>query len=98
MKRNNKNGRIVVKNVIKLFLVVVLIGTVLGFSNAKSEIVTKDYTVFENDTLWNIANKICQKSEDKDLNIQSVIKTIKDINNLENSNIYEGEVIKIPVY
>ena len=83
MKRNNKNGRIVVKNVIKLFLVVVLIGTFLGFSNAKSEIVTKDYTVFEND---------------KDLNIQSVIKTIKDINNLENSNIYEGEVIKIPVY
>ncbi len=98
MKNNRKSGKIVIKNIMILFAIFTLLGTCLNIAVAKKEFVTKEYVVCQNDTLWNISSKICKKSSDKNLKIQNVIKDIKTINNLSNTDIYEGEIIKLPVY
>ena len=98
MKRNNKNGKILVNNIVMLFLVLSVLGIFLNFSSAKEEMPLIEYEVSSNDTLWNISANICKKSDKENLNVQNVIKEIKKINNLQSSNIYEGQTLNLPVY
>lgn len=81
--------------IIKLLFV---IGIFLFSQNcvANKQIQMKEVYINNNDTLWSIAGKICEK--DDSLNIQNVIIDIKKINNLENSNIYVGQTLFIPEY
>ncbi len=96
---NKKNRRNILKsNIILLLVIFSCFGIFTTFINAKEEIITSDYFIQENDTLWNIAGEICKSNSDKDLNRQNIIIKIKNINNLEESNIYAGQVIKLPVY
>ena len=97
-KRSNKIIRENKVNILVVFVVlffVFLIST--NFSFGKNELRTKEIIVSENDTIWNISKDICNNSND-DLNIQFVVNKIKKINNLSNSDIYAGQVIKIPIY
>ena len=54
------------------------------------------YIVKGNDTLWTIAGQICDKNDD--LYIRKVIVDIKEMNKLEDSIIYIGQTIKLPIY
>ena len=97
-KRSNKIIRQNKVNILVVFVVlffVFLIST--NFSFGKNELRTRDFIVSENDTIWNISKDICNNSNDE-LNIQFVVNKIKKINNLSNSDIYAGQVIKIPIY
>lgn len=98
MISNKKSGKILVKNIVILFFVLSVIGLFLNSLNAKEELKLKEYQVSSNDTLWNISSSICNKSSKTDLNIQSVIKEIKKINNLKSNNIYEGQILNLPIY
>lgn len=78
-----------------LFIVIVII-----FSTqkclAQKQLSVTEQVVLSNDTLWDIAQTICQ--EKKDLNIQNVILDIKELNQLSNSVIYTGQTLYIPEY
>lgn len=66
----------------------------VNFANEQLEVV--GHQVSYNDTLWDLASDICDSNEN--LNIQNVIIEIKEINNLTDSVIYNGQVIYLPVY
>lgn len=85
-----------IKNIIALFIIIIVFKTLLSYQLAKSDFKTYDYMVKKNDTLWIIASRICDENEE--LNIKNVIIDITDINNIENSTIYSGQVIKLPIY
>lgn len=98
MKNKRRNGKVLIKNIVILFIILSVLGTLMTFSNAKEEISISEYTVVQNDTLWDIASKICEDSDRDDLNIKKVIKQIKKINSLDSNNIYSGQTIELPVY
>lgn len=54
--------------------------------------------VEDGDTLWNIASDL-QEDNDfyKDKDIRYIIDNIKSINNLESSNLYIDQELKIPI-
>lgn len=83
-------------NTALLFIVLSICGIFLNSNLAKEDIKTNEIVISKEDTIWSLAKGICNKRND--LNIQNVIIEIKEINNLENSDIYEGQVINIPVY
>ena len=47
------------------------------------------------ETLWSIAEGLYS---DENSNIQKIIYDIKDVNNMTESIVYEGQTINIPVY
>lgn len=85
-----------IKNVIILLGIIIVFKSLISYQLAKSEYLTYDYFVRNNDTIWTIAEKIC--SENNNLNIRNVISDIKNINNIESSTIYSGQTIKLPIY
>lgn len=62
-----------------------------SIANAHKEAEYIDYTISANETLWTIASKYKSPKED----IRAYIYKIKEINHLEDSNIYENQIIKI---
>ena len=46
------------------------------------------------DTLWTIAAKIT----DEESNIRNTIIEIKEINEMEDAQIYAGQTLKLPIY
>ena len=72
-----------------VFLLLTLFSTSIAKSNEEAEIIS--YTVCKGDTLWNIAQEY--KAENKD--IRQYIYEIEKLNNMTNSNIYEGQTLKI---
>lgn len=91
-----KRVKELVKNVLFILLVILLFKTIVSYQLAKTEYKTYEYEIKEKDTLWNIAMEICK--EDDDLYVRKVINDIKEINILNSSTIYEGQVIKLPIY
>ncbi|NLJ57642.1 MAG: LysM peptidoglycan-binding domain-containing protein [Tissierellia bacterium] len=78
-----------------IFLTTLLIGFIFtSFINAYSKDISQfDYiTIQEGDTLWSIA---ANYSSNKD--IREVIYHISKVNNIHNSHIYPGDIIKVPL-
>lgn len=82
---------------IVLFFIMLLI--CLLFSKAVysvSEISYKEKVVFSGDTLWEIAKtELAENDYFKNKNIRDVITEIKELNELEDSYIKEGQILKI---
>lgn len=73
-------------------ILVFLIVAIFNISIATSdEAETISYTVCKGDTLWTIAGEYTPKNKD----IRQTIYEIKQLNNMTNSNIYEGQELKI---
>lgn len=89
--------KIIIKNKFKfirsvtiiVFLLITLFSTSIAKTNIEAE--TISYIVCKGDTLWTIAKEY--KADDKD--IRQYIYEIKKINNMTNSNIYEGQILRI---
>ena len=79
-----------IKEMIKNTLFILII--ILSFK----VLISYEYIVKGNDTLWTIAGQICDKNDD--LYIRKVIVDIKEMNKLEDSIIYIGQTIKLPIY
>lgn len=82
-------------------LVVLIVALVIFSKNAysKGEIKYKEDFIYSGDTLWSIAKKEINNNRyfyNKD--IRDVVIELKYINNLEDSNLVEGQKIKIPIY
>lgn len=90
------NYRVLISNVLIILAIIFIFNTFNNDAIGKRQFVTKSYTINQNDTLWNIAIDICKNNDD--LNIQNVISDIEKVNNMQNSNIYSGQEIKLPVY
>lgn len=104
MKRINKRKFKIIsktKFIFNIFILLVIFTGISFFTSksfGKREVHTYDYTVTTSDTLWNISKTVCKNSNEKDLDIQSVVKDIKYRNNLVESDIYVGQVLQIPIY
>lgn len=82
------------KNILMILIFILLFKMVISYQLAKTEYKTYDYTVQKQDTLWTIAAKISEEES----NIRNTIIEIKEINQMEDANIYEGQTIKLPIY
>ena len=72
-----------------VFLLSILYSTSIARIDKEEE--TTLYTVNKGDTLWTIAQEY--KADNKD--IRQYIYELKKINNITNSNIYDGKTLKI---
>lgn len=97
MKIVNK-GKFIKTNLI----LIIIVGAIIGFTtNTYSKVETKykEEYVYSGDTLWSIAQEELKDNkyfENKD--IRYVINEIKDINNMSDSNLKEGDKIVIPYF
>lgn len=82
------------KNILMILAFILLFKLVLSYQLAKTEYKTYDYTVQTQDTLWAIAAKI----SDGESNIRNTIIEIKEINEMEDAQIYVGQTLKLPIY
>lgn len=102
MKRRSRIKIVSKKRFITNILIILIFGICISFFTSKSfgkkEIHTYEYTVTNTDTLWNISKNVCKNSDDNTISIQDVVKDIKNRNNLLDSSIYVGQVLKIPIY
>ncbi|MCT4585682.1 MAG: LysM peptidoglycan-binding domain-containing protein [Peptostreptococcaceae bacterium] len=53
-----------------------------------------DIRVCAGDNLWSISKEYCNNNVD----LREFIYNVKKINNLQNSNINVGQILKIPIY
>lgn len=83
-------------------IIIIIIGIAIIFSTntySKVEVTYKENYIYSGDTLWSIAEQEAQDNkyfENKD--IREIVNELKNINDLLDSNLYEGAKIKIPVY
>ena len=91
-----KNLKKMIKNILFILVLIFIFKAFMSYQLAKTEYKTYNYTVNANDTLWNIASNICSKNTD--IYIRKVITDIKEINNMSESIIYEGQTIMLPIY
>ena len=75
---------------ILVFLLLTLFNTSIAKIN-KTEAEYINYIVTTGETLWSIAKEYTPDSKD----IRQTINEIKELNNMTNSNIYVGQVIKV---
>lgn len=93
------NRKKFVKSVIILLIILYVILTFAKNTYSKVDIKYKEDYIYAGDTLWTIAKQesIYNKYfENKD--IREIVNELKDINNLQDSNLIEGDKIKIPIY
>lgn len=74
---------------IAILLLVGLFNISIAKSNKEAEIIS--YTVSNGETLWSIAEEYKAENEDP----RQYIYDIKKLNNMDNSNIYEGQILQI---
>ena len=100
MKNNKRRNNVAKKKgKIKLFTIVISLLIIAFFNQnciADKQIKVEEITVNKYDTLWDIAKNICD--DNQNLNVQNVIIQIKKINGLNNSDIYVGQQLYIPIY
>lgn len=97
MKIVNKRKFIRTVSILIIIIISLIIFTKSTYS--KGEIEYIENYIYNGDTLWSIANKqIIENKYFEGKDIRFVIDELKNINNLANSDVYEGEKIKIPVY
>lgn len=87
--------RVVINNII-ILAIFILSGIVMSYSFGKRQLQGETITVSSGDTLWKLASSICRNNDD--LVIQNVIKDIKELNAMSDSNIYEAQELLLPIY
>jgi len=97
MKRYRLNMKRIMTNICIVLIFIIVMNFISNFTFGNKHIDTKSVTVASNDTLWKIAEDVCNNSSE-DLNVQNIVIEIKNINNLKSSNIYSGQVLEIPIY
>lgn len=97
MKRYKLNMKRIMMNICVILMMLVICNVISNYTFGNKHIETKSITVASNDTLWKIAEDVCNESS-QELNVQNIVIEIKNINNLKSSNIYLGQVLEIPVY
>ncbi len=97
MKKYRLNMKRIMTNICIVLLFIIIMNFISNFTFGTKHIDTKSVTVASNDTLWKIAEDICNNSSEE-LNVQNIVIEIKNINNLKSSNIYSGQILEIPIY
>ena len=97
MKRYRLDMKRIMTNICIILLFIIVMNFIFNFTFGNKHIDTKSVTVASNDTLWEIAEEVCNNSSEE-LNIQNIVIEIKNINNLKSSNIYSGQILEIPIY
>lgn len=99
MKKSKKKTNIKIKKIV--FLILLVIGISLIFFNnnsySKVEVKYKTELISLGDTLWLIAKRESQNNkyyQDKD--IREIVYDLKQLNNLQASDLVVGQEIKIP--
>lgn len=99
MKKNKKKTNIKIKKIV--FLILLVIGISLIFFNnnsySKVEVKYKTELISLGDTLWSIAKRESKNNkyyQDKD--IREIVYDLKQLNNLQASDLVVGQEIKIP--
>jgi len=87
-KHFHKKGRYIL-----LALAIMLLKGHYTTASAKIQTTVITYEVKKDDTLWDIAKEYRRENED----IRETIDSIMDINNLETSVIYPGEILEVLV-
>lgn len=64
-----------------------------NFNLLEEEIYVEKILIKKGDTLWNIALEY----KDDYIDVRDMVEMIKDLNNLKTSEIYIGNIIKIPI-
>ena len=85
-----------VKDILFLFVVILVFNIVISKGLARTDYKTCSYIVKDGDTVWNIASDIC--NENNELYIKNVVSDIRKINELDEPTIYAGQVIMLPIY
>ena len=62
-------------------------------AHAEEQIVYKNIVIKSGDTIWSIASSYSEPSKD----IRKQVREICDLNGIDPSSIYPGQVIKVPV-
>lgn len=76
---------------IAILLLMGLFNISIAKSNKEAE--TIDYTIVRGQTLWSIAREYTPDNKD----IRETIHEIRELNNLTDATIYEGQTIKIKI-
>lgn len=87
MKTNKRKIRCLA---VFIFLIIALFNISIARTD-KEEAQTQDYIISNGETLWSIAQKYKNPEEDT----RQYVYEIKKLNNMTNSTIYEGQIIKI---
>ena len=84
-----------IRSIILLLLIVFIVTTFINNFTTDKESYTSEYvyTVVPGDTLWDIAKEYNYNNED----VREIVYNIQKHNNISNSQIYSGQVLKIPV-
>lgn len=97
MKIVNKTKFIRSNVILAILVVLIVILATKTYSNVETKY--KEEYIYAGDTLWSIAQEELENNkyfEGKD--IRYVVNELKNINNLSNANLKEGDKIKIPSY
>lgn len=85
-------------NILIILSIFLVFGIISSVGYGKREVNTYEVQVTGYDTIWNLAESVCKKAPDQNLNVQNIVIQIKNLNDLETSDIYEGQTLKIPDY
>lgn len=77
-----------------IFIVMAAIFGIAAELQTKYEITYKTITIQQGETLWDIANEYVNPNQD----IRDYIYKIKELNNMNTSELYTGQELKIIVY
>jgi hypothetical protein len=76
-----------------IFILIISLLTDTYKTYAMKEIEYIEITINSGDTIWNIAKEYRAENQD----IRELVYLIIEVNDIENSIIYEGQEIKIPI-
>ena len=89
----NKRRFLIIVMILISIISSIFIFTTKSIESKEFPLEYQDLAILKGDTLWDIAKEITDETED----IRKVIRHIKKINNMETSEIFTGQVIKIPI-
>lgn len=94
-----KNRKKFTKSMIIIFTIIITLVLGINYTYSNVEIEYREDFICIGDTLWNIAKKEVKTNKYyKNKDIRQVVYEIKKINNLESSEVMEGQKILIPQY
>ena len=84
--------------ILVVFILSCIVFNINNSVSSEEKIEYKTVTVSNGDTLWSIAKSEQETNQYYEKNdIQEIISNIKKINNLDSSNLYSEQNLKIPV-